>query len=62
MFGARACVADIDMDQIRDKNNFYPFDQERAQDEFDYRAALKKELDSFSNNVEHASFMPRSNN
>jgi len=56
------CVADIDMDQIRDKNNFYPFDQERAQDEFDYRAALKKELDSFSNNVEHASFMPRSNN
>jgi len=56
------CVADIDMDQIRDKNNFYKFDQDRAQDEYDYRTALKKELDSIGNNVERASFLPRSNN
>ena len=55
------CVADLDMDQIKDKTNFYTFDQERAQDEYDYRKALKNELESFANNVDRASFLPRSN-
>ena len=56
------CVADQDMDQIQNKDNFYSFDQDRAQDEYAYRKALKDELESISSDVEHASFLPRSNN
>jgi hypothetical protein len=53
-------IADIDVDQISNMNNFYSFDRERAQDELDYRKALKKELDSFGNNIQRASSLPRS--
>ena len=56
------CVADLDMDEVKEKNNFYSFDQERASDEYDYRKALKTELDSLGNNVERLGGLPRSNN
>jgi hypothetical protein len=56
------CVADINMDQIQNTNNFYSFDQERARDEFGYRKALKAELDSIGNNIQRLGALPRTNN
>jgi hypothetical protein len=56
------CVADINMDQIQNMNNFYSFDKERAQAELDYRKALKGELNSFGDDIERLGSLPRSNN
>ncbi len=55
-------VADTDMDKVQNMNNFYPFDQDRARDEMDYRKALKSELDSIGNNIERLGSLPRANN
>lgn len=54
-------IADNNMDQIKDMNNFYSFDKDRAQDEFDYRKALKAELDAIGNNVTKLGSLPRTN-
>lgn len=54
-------IADSNVDQIKDKTNFYSFDQERAQDEYEYRKALQDELNSISNNVDRLGSLPRSN-
>ncbi|MCE0497917.1 MAG: serine protease [Methylacidiphilales bacterium] len=54
-------IADTDVDQIKNMNNFYTFDQERAQEEYAYRRALKDELDSISNNVDRLGRLPRTN-
>ena len=56
------CVADLDVDQIKDKSNFYSFDQERAQEEYDYRKALRDELDSIGSDIERLGNLPRTNN
>jgi hypothetical protein len=56
------CVADLDMDQIKDKTNFYSFDQERAQEEYEYRKALRDELDSIGSDIERLGGLPRTNN
>ncbi|MCE0524101.1 MAG: serine protease [Methylacidiphilales bacterium] len=55
-------VADLDVNQIQNANNFYSFDRERAHDELDYRKALKAELDAIGNNVDRLSSLPRTNN
>lgn len=55
-------TADSNMDQIQNSNNFYSFDQERVQNELAYRQAIKKELDSFENNVSKFGDLPRTNN
>jgi S1-C subfamily serine protease len=54
-------IADSNMDQIQNKDNFYSFDTERAQDEFEYRKALKTELESVANDVTRLNSLPRSN-
>ena len=56
------CVADTNMDQIQNMDNFYSFDRERAQEELDYRKALKAELNSFGDNIERLGHLPRTNN
>jgi hypothetical protein len=55
-------IADLNVNQIKNANNFYSFDQERARDELDYRKALKAELDSIGSNVERMGNLPRTNN
>jgi hypothetical protein len=55
-------IADADMDVIRNSNNFYGFDQERARDEIDYRNALKSELNKISSDVSRLGGLPRTNN
>ena len=55
-------IADLDMDQIQNMNNFYTFNQDRARQELAYRKALKKELDAISSNVDRLGSLPRSNN
>ncbi len=54
-------IADSNMDQISTPQNFYSFDQERAQGERDYRKALRAELDSIGNNIERLGSLPRTN-
>ena len=45
-------IADKGMGQIQVLNNFYSFDQERAQEEIEFRNALKKELDSIGDDAD----------
>ena len=45
-------IADKNLDQVQVSSNFYSFDQERAQDETDYRKALKRELDSIGDDAD----------
>ena len=52
-------IADTDMDQIQNMNNFYSFNQEWAREEGAYRKALKYELDAISNNVDRLGRLPR---
>lgn len=54
-------IADTNVDQIQDMNNFYSFNQERARNELDYRRALKAELESFGNNIDRLGRLPRTN-
>jgi len=53
-------IADKDMDQIQNMDNFYSFDQERAKEEIAYRKALRSELDSISTNVSRMDSFRRS--
>jgi hypothetical protein len=55
-------IADTNVDQIQNANNFYSFDRERAQDELKYRNALKAELNSIGDNIEELGALPRTNN
>lgn len=55
-------IADTDVNQIQNDNNFYAFDLERAHDELDYRKALKAELDSIGNDIDRLGRLPRTNN
>ncbi len=55
-------VADYNMDQIQNANNFYSFNRERAEDEIAYRKALKRELDEIGNNVDRLTGLPHSSN
>ena len=55
-------IADLDVDQIQNPNNFYSFDSERVKDELDYRKALKAELNSIGNDVQRLGSLPRTNN
>ncbi len=55
-------IADANFAQIKNANNFYSFDQERAREESEYRKALKDELDSISNNVTRLGSLPRTDN
>jgi len=55
-------IADTDMDAIQNPNNFYTFDQQRANDEIAYRKAIKAELATMGNNFNRISGMARSNN
>ncbi len=55
-------VADKDMDQIQNPNNFYSFDQERAQNELEYRKALKRELDSIGDDIDRLKGHPQPTN
>jgi hypothetical protein len=56
------CVADLDVEQIKNQDNFYSFDRERAHDELDYRAALKNELTDIGNDIQRLGSLPRVNN
>ena len=47
-------LADTDVAAIQASGNFYGVEQERAREEFDYRKALKKELDSFGDDITRA--------
>jgi hypothetical protein len=44
-------IADTDMTAIQDSSNFYSFLQTRAQEEVDYRKALRDEIDKFGDNI-----------
>jgi S1-C subfamily serine protease len=55
-------IADLNVTQIENANNFYSFDRERARDELAYRKALKAELDDIGNDVTRLGGLPRSNN
>jgi hypothetical protein len=55
-------IADDEVDQIQNLNNFYSFDKKRAQDELAYRTALKKELTTISDNVDRLRQLPRPDN
>ena len=56
------CVADLNVNQIQNANNFYSFDRERAHDELDYRKALKAELNSIGNDIERLGGLPHASN
>jgi hypothetical protein len=55
-------VADSNINDIKNLNNFYSFDQQRAKDALAYRTALGKELDSVSNDVSRLGSLARRNN
>jgi S1-C subfamily serine protease len=55
-------VADLDLQTVQNLNNFYTFDRRRAQDEIDYRKALKNEIQTFSSDIGRISHLPRTNN
>jgi S1-C subfamily serine protease len=55
-------IADKNMDQVQNMNNFYSFNQVRAQEEIEYRKALKDELDKIGNDVGRLNGAVRSNN
>jgi hypothetical protein len=55
-------VADSDMDQIGNAGNFYPFDQEQAKEEADYRRALKTEIANMSSDVNRIAGLARRSN
>ncbi len=55
-------IADMNMQAIQDPSNFYGFDQQRARDEVAYRKALKKELDSFGDDISRAESLGHRNN
>ena len=54
-------IAALNVEQMKNPSGFYSFDKSRAQDELDYRNALKAELDSIGNNVDRLGRLPRSN-
>jgi hypothetical protein len=54
-------VADTNMTQVQNDNNFYSFDLERVHDELDYRRALKTELTSIGSDIERLGHLPRTN-
>jgi hypothetical protein len=47
-------IVDTNLDEIAVMSNFYSFDQERARAELEYRQALKKELETISDNVDQS--------
>jgi S1-C subfamily serine protease len=47
-------LADTDLAAIQASSNFYGVEQERAREELDYRKAIKKELDSFGDDITRA--------
>jgi hypothetical protein len=47
-------IADTNLAAIQNPNNFYSFEQQRARQELAYRQALKKELDSFNDDISRA--------
>jgi hypothetical protein len=55
-------LADDRVDQIENPNNFYSFDEKRAQEELAYRKALKKELDSVGDDISRLRQLPRADN
>jgi S1-C subfamily serine protease len=55
-------IADKNMEAIRNMDNFYTFDQQRARDELAYRKALKTEIQEFSNDVTRIGSLPRTSN
>jgi hypothetical protein len=55
-------IADTNVSQIQNTNNFYSFDRDRARDELAYRKALKDELDSIGNNVDRLGSLPHVSN
>jgi S1-C subfamily serine protease len=55
-------VADSNMDQIQVSGNFYPYDQQRARDEIEYRQALKKEISGMTSDVNRISGLARLSN
>lgn len=54
-------IADMNMAAVQEKNNFYSFNQKRAAEEADYRNHLKKELDSFGNDIDRFGSVARKN-
>lgn len=54
-------MADLNLDQVQNMNNFYTFDRDRARDELSYRKALKDELTDIGNDIEQLGHLPRTN-
>lgn len=55
-------IADTNVAQIENTDNFYSFDRGRARDELAYRKALRAELDTIGNNIDRLGHLPRTNN
>ena len=55
-------IADTNVTQVANDNNFYSFDLDRVHDELGYRKALKAELDNIGNDIERLGHLPRTNN
>jgi S1-C subfamily serine protease len=51
LFGSIVDLANDDVANIKNPNNFYQYDRQRAKDEMDYRQALKDELDRINSNI-----------
>lgn len=52
-------AATADLDQIQNRSNFYPFNQDRAKSEMIYRKALQAELDAIAANPNRLTSLPR---
>jgi len=59
LFGSLVDAADADVANIKNQNNFYMYDRQRAKEEMEYRQAIKDELDRISNNISRLGTLPR---
>lgn len=55
-------IADNNMNALQDAGSFYSYNQVRANEEVEYRKALKKELEAYDNDISRLGHLARKNN
>jgi hypothetical protein len=59
LFGSLVDAANTDVTNIKNPNNFYMYDRQRAKEEMEYRQAIQDELDRISSNISRLGGLPR---
>ena len=59
LFGSIVDLANDDVTNIKNPNNFYLYDRQRAKEEMEYRQAIRDELDRINSNISRLGDLPR---